>query len=87
MFMVGGVVKHRSESYEDRKRRAGTLRALIRCSVVDREEKQKNLFSSRSRIFLNCLLFTLKKKKQPFTHCFFVSFPDSLFSNYAIHLL
>lgn len=44
MFEVGGTAKSRSESRGGRRRRAGTYRTQIRCSVVDQEEKQENYF-------------------------------------------
>lgn len=79
MSKVRGVV--RRDGGEEKK--DGDLKNLDQVFVSRLKRKTENLFSGRSRIFLNCLLFTIKK----FTHCFFVLFPVSSFSDYAIHLL
>lgn len=58
---IGGIAKNRSEREGRRKRRAGTLKNSDQVFVSRSRRKTEKLFSSRSRIFLNRLLFTIKK--------------------------
>ena len=53
------------------------------CRSRRKTEKKKNsFFPVDPRIFLN--VYSSPKQN---SHCFFISFPVSLFSDYAIHLL
>lgn len=63
VFTVGGIVKGERKRKEKKDR---DLKNSDQVLVCRSRIKTENLFSGRSRIFLNCLLFTIQK----FTHCF-----------------